>query len=157
MRVLRALAWGLLVVVTAAAALLLALVLFVRSEAGRRVIVSIALPKIREQLTGRVEVGRLEGNVIRNIILYDIAVYDVEGGEAVRVKRLSLRWSPLALATRRRVHVNEARAEGVRVRARGLRDGRLNLAALAKPTDGEPFKLEVAVEHALADGEVEWR
>lgn len=116
----------------AAGLVLFALVvaLGLRTGAGRRAVLRLALPLVDARLGGRLRVRGLDGDLWRQLVLYDVRLDDAEGVEAfaARYVRLSPDWPAL---WRGRVHLRDLRVEGARLFVRRLGDGRLNLAALA--------------------------
>lgn len=109
-------------------------VLVIRSDWGHRRILAIALPQVEKILTGKLTVGRLDGDVLHWLALRDVELTDAEGHPAARVKSVEARYNLLALLSRT-LHVTSVKLEGGAVDVRFLNDGRLNLAALVKPSD----------------------
>ncbi|HZS38955.1 MAG TPA: translocation/assembly module TamB domain-containing protein, partial [Polyangia bacterium] len=141
-------------VVTFALATVIALVLYGRTESGRRHVLAILLSQARQHLDGELRIGRVEGDLTRGLVLDDVELLDVEKQPCVRARRVSLAYDLLGLV-RHTLRLEDAKIEGGWVRARTMRDGRLNLAALAKPSppsEGQP--LDVIVGRARADAEV---
>lgn len=124
---------------------------------GRARLLAALLPTVQEQLTGRVRVGRLGGGLLDMLVLHDVVIEDPEGQEAVRVARLGLDYDLLSLL-RRRIHIQSAEAQGLVLRARPLRDGRLNLLALKKPsTEPTPeLRYAVIVDRLRIAGTARW-
>lgn len=123
-----------LVVVAVLTALLIA-----RSEWGRRKILAIAVPLAQEQLNGELQVGALEGSLVSTLALRDLELKDPEGHVAARIQRVAVRYRLLALFGRT-LDVTSATVEGAQAHIRFLKDGRLNVAALVKPSDTPPSK-----------------
>jgi autotransporter translocation and assembly factor TamB len=68
-----------------------------QTQWGRDRLLGVALPRLQGLTTGRITVGRLEGNLFRHVVLRDVAIYDSEGRLAVGVARGEVFWRPLAL------------------------------------------------------------
>jgi translocation and assembly module TamB len=150
---MRRLTWTLLSLALAAAILLLASLWLARSEWGRRAIVRRAVPALATRLDGSLAIGRLEGDLTRGLVLYDVEVRDREGQVALRAHRVALRYD-LGRLLRRAVRVDSLDVDGLELRARRLADGRLNLATLPAPArgpSGPSWTIDVA--HARLDGE----
>ena len=107
------------------------------TDMGRRRILSLVLPLARGALAGDLKIGGLSGSLWRGLILHDVVLLDVEGQVAVRAQRVAVRYDLLALR-RRTVRVTGGEISGLLVHARTLRDGRLNLAALTRPSNSPP-------------------
>src|SRR6185503_4991575 len=99
-----------------------------------RKILGIALPEIQKQLAGHLKIGSIGGDLTHGLVLRDIELDDVEHKPAVRLKALTVRYNLLGLI-RHTIDLTELKAEEGWVHARVLRDGKLNLATLAKPSD----------------------
>jgi autotransporter translocation and assembly factor TamB len=91
---------------------------------------------LQEKLGGKVRIGRLEGDLLRNTTLYDIEIDDIEGQPAIKVRSVALLYQAGALLGKT-VDLQGVKIDGVTIHARHLSDGRLNLAALGK-TEGAP-------------------
>jgi autotransporter translocation and assembly factor TamB len=144
---------ALLVTVTG---LVLALLLALRTPWGKRELARRALPLLQQGLLGRLSVGRVGGNLTRGIDLYDLELRDAEGEPAIRIAHVHATYDLMTLI-RRRLEIAELAVEGAWVRARYLRDGKLNLAELSRPGDdqrGGAPSIAVHVEKIRADGEV---
>lgn len=138
-----------LLIVAVTAALLVG-----RTGWGRHKILSIALPRVQRSLTGQLRVGGLEGNLTHMLALRDVELTDAEGQPAVRVRHVALSYNLLELPLRR-LHLTTVDAQGVWVRARPLSDGRLNLAALARPSDkpsGPPPNITIRLDKVRVEG-----
>ena len=124
---------------------------------GRARLLAALLPTVQEQLAGRLRVGRLGGGLLDMLVLHDVVLDDPEGQEAVRVARLGLDYDLLSLL-RRRIHIQSAEAQGLVLRARPLRDGRLNLLALKKPSTEPTPELRYAliVDRLRIAGTARW-
>ncbi|MFO0579230.1 MAG: translocation/assembly module TamB domain-containing protein [Polyangia bacterium] len=124
-----------------------------RSDWGRKKILALVIPAVNGVLTGTLKVGALDGDLTHMLVLRDIELDDPEGRPAVRVRSVGLRYNLLALVGRT-LHITAVHLEGGQVDARFLRDGRLNLAALVKPSDTPPsdhLPLRIVVSGVEAD------
>ncbi|HWE30521.1 MAG TPA: hypothetical protein VHB97_21085, partial [Polyangia bacterium] len=126
--------WIVLSCVLLVVATLLTVVIAGRTEWGHRKILGIALPEIQKQLAGHLKIGSIGGDLTRGLTLRDVEIDDVEHRPAVRIEALTVRYDLLALV-HHTIDLTELRAERAWVHARVMRDGKLNLATLAKPSD----------------------
>lgn len=145
--------WTLLSLLGLVVSTLLTLVIVGRTDWGHRKILSIALPAIQKQLAGHLKVGRLGGDLTHGLVLYDVELDDIEHRPAVKVRALTVRYDLLALA-RHTIHLTELRAEGAWLHARPLRDGRLNLSTLAKPSNPSEQKQQSQSSYKIRLGRV---
>ena len=147
--------WSVLSLIAVALVTLLVGLFWARSESGRQTLLTKILPLVQDSLTGKLEVGRLEGDLTRQLVLRDVVLRDADGEVAVRVARISLHYNLLGLI-RRKLNVDDVIVDGAYVNARYLADGRLNLAALTRPSpEKKPGKpLSIYVHHAHAEAEI---
>lgn len=146
--------WTLLSVVALVASVLLTVLVAGRTEWGRRKILAIALPQIQKQLDGHLKIGRLGGDLTRGLILYDVEVDDVEHQPVVKLAALTVHYNLLGLV-HRQIDLTELKAEEAWVHVRVMRDGRLNVATIAKPsTTPEPPPDPNARPYAIELGKV---
>ena len=111
--------WLVLVGVGLVAATLLTAIIVGRTEWGQRKILSIALPVIQRQLAGHLSIGRIGGDLTRELELYDVRIDDVEHQPAVKVRVLKVRYD-LSRLLRRTIDVAKLEAEGAWLHARVL-------------------------------------
>ena len=121
------------------------------NDGGHQRLLALLLPRIQEKLDGKIHIGRLSGDLGDALLLDDVEVLDREGQVAIRIAHLALRYE-LSGFLRGRVHLYDVLAQGVRIDARRLRDGRLNLATLMKPSTEQGKPLELALDHAHVEG-----
>jgi autotransporter translocation and assembly factor TamB len=153
-RTLRLAAWIALTIVTAAASLVLIVLIAARTGPGRERLRRLIVSQARARLDGELRIGRVGGDLTRGLWLEDVELDDPEGQPAVRARRVALRYD-LPSLMRRLVRIDDVRLDGAWVRARTLRDGRLNLNALAKPSPAPPGRAwDVRVRSARGDVEV---
>lgn len=114
-------------------------ILVARSDWGRRKILAIAVPLAQEQLYGELRVGALEGSILSTLALRDVELKDPEGHVAARIQRVAVRYRLMALLGRT-LDITSATVEGGQAHVRFLKDGRLNLASLVKPSNTPPSK-----------------
>src|SRR5262245_40868402 len=110
-------AWVILSSLLLAAAAAIGVILWARSDAGRRRVLAAMERAGQESLHGRLSIGRLEGDLTRELVLRDVTVLDTEGEVAVHVDKLNARYDLLGLV-RRRLRVSDVKAEGAYVHAR---------------------------------------
>lgn len=120
-------------------AAVITVILIARSDWGRRKILTIAVPLAQEQIYGELRVGALEGTILSTLALRDVELKDPEGQVAARIQRVEVRYRLMALLGRT-LDVTSAIVEGGQAHVRFLRDGRLNLASLVKPSNTPPSK-----------------
>jgi autotransporter translocation and assembly factor TamB len=128
---------------------------FARTDRGRETVRRIAVAQARKSIPG-LQIGRIEGDYLRDLILRDIEVRDERGQPAVHVGRLSLRYR-LGALWRRTLSVGEIEIDGVAVTARPDGRGGLNLAHLTVPSEpaespapqGKPSGWKVQVDRIL--------
>ncbi|HXU71680.1 MAG TPA: translocation/assembly module TamB domain-containing protein [Polyangia bacterium] len=137
--VAKVLGWIALVALLLVVSTLLTVVIVGRTDWGHRKILGVALPEIQDQLAGHLKIGSIGGDLTHGLVLRDVEIDDIEHQPAVRLKALTVRYDLLALA-RHTIDLTELRAEGAWVHARVMRDGRLNLATLAKPSNPDEAK-----------------
>ena len=99
MRIVRMAAKIVLGAVLLAAIGALAVLLWARTESGRRTVRGVALDQTRHVLPG-LEIGRVGGNLTRDLVLEDVRLRDRAGREAIYVERVEARLDLLALLDR---------------------------------------------------------
>jgi autotransporter translocation and assembly factor TamB len=154
--IIRRVATGLLAVVAAALLILSGGLLYLRTEGGAARLRAAILPKLQERVPG-LDIGRIGGNLTRDIVLDDVRVRDEDGGDAVYVKRIELRMNLLALASHK-LDVERLALTAPTVHVSRRPDGSLNLAHLVLPrqTPPTPSKLVVHVQAAsLREGTID--
>ena len=154
----RVLGWMVISLLGLALLAALVLVLWARSESGRRSLLARVLPDVQERLDGTVRIGALEGDLTRTLVLRDVEVRDADGEVAVRIDRLSATYDLLGLLGHK-LTVEDLVVEGAKVHGHSLKSGRFNLIALvkqsaAKAGGGKPLALVIG--RARADVEVQY-
>jgi autotransporter translocation and assembly factor TamB len=134
---LKVLGWLILSVLLLASATLLTVVISARTNWGHKKLLSVALPQIRKQLLGDLKIGAIDGDLVHGLILRDVELTDKEHQPAVRVRSLGVHYNLLGLA-HHTIDLTELDADGVWVHARVMRDGKMNLAELTKPSPPKP-------------------
>lgn len=125
--------------------------LVVRSQWGQKKLLAFALPIINNALTGRVEIGGIGGDIFHRLVLRDIKLYDSEAVLSASVGEAAVRYNLLAIV-HKDVHITHAQISDAWVRARYLRDGQINLAALLKPRPPSgPLPVTITVDDAVVD------
>ncbi len=149
-------AWTALSAALLVLATLLTAVIAGRTDWGRRRILALALPALQERLAGHLAIGAVDGDLTHELVLRDVALDDAEHQPAVRIKTLTVRYHLLALL-RHTIDVTEVKAEQAWVHARRLADGRLNLAALARPSKpGPPLAYQIRLQAVRAELEARY-
>jgi autotransporter translocation and assembly factor TamB len=152
--VLRILLRVLLAVVALLLVLGVTLFLLGRSSWGQQKLLSVLLPVINRALTGRLQVGALHTDLLHMLVLDQVELYDAEQQLAVRAEHVGLRYNLLTLWSQR-LDLSAVDITGGYVHGRRLRDGRLNLATLVRPTppptDPKPLALRIEVGGITAD------
>jgi autotransporter translocation and assembly factor TamB len=154
-RLARAAAWLVLVLFGVALVGALVMVLWARSDAGRRAILARVLPGVQERLAGTLRIGALEGDLTRTLVLRDVELRDGDGDVAIRVARVAMSYNLTALL-RHELEIDDLVVEGASVRAHTLSDGRFNLIALVRAATttssaGAKRAIAVAIHRARAD------
>jgi autotransporter translocation and assembly factor TamB len=140
-RVIRGLQVGgavLALIVLVALTGLAAVIHYARTDGGRERLRKMVLAQARASLPG-LAIGRIGGDYIHDLVLEDVRIRDRQGRDAVRVDRLTARFS-LAPLVRRRLFVRELLVERPQVLGRPTERGTLNLAELTAPGKTEPAK-----------------
>jgi translocation and assembly module TamB len=146
--------WTLLSVVALLLSVLLTVILLGRTDWGHHKILAIALPQIQKQLDGHLKIGRIGGDLTHGLVLYDVEVDDVERQPVVRLAALTVRYNLFGL-THHQIDLTELKVEQAWVQVRVMRDGRLNVATIAKPsTTPEPPPDPNAKPYSIAIGKV---
>jgi autotransporter translocation and assembly factor TamB len=131
-RALRIAVWVVTMPLVIALAVLSAVILYARTDAGRERVRALVLAQARRTLPG-LDIGHVGGDYVHELWLDDVAIADSQGRRAVRVERIVVRFELLALV-RRTVHVRELRLVSPSVLGRPDPGGGLNLAHLTAPT-----------------------
>ncbi len=146
----RGLAALLLLAVVAVAALLI----IVHTAWGRDQLRARLEAALDAQIAGDAHIGRLEGSVLGEVVLYDVVLHDATGAPTVVIDRIALDvglWSALS----GEVDLAYVRARGVVIHARQEPAGAVNLATLVV-LDDEPLSWDVTIgELAITDARVE--
>jgi translocation and assembly module TamB len=87
---------------------LLALLVLVQTDRGREQVRRVVLSQIESALDARVEIGRLEGNLIRTWRFVDVSITDLEGRPFVVADTITTRFS-LGNLIRRRIVLRDPR------------------------------------------------
>jgi autotransporter translocation and assembly factor TamB len=143
--------WSALVLLIAA----IALIGWARSSSGRRRLLAAVVALAERRLDGTLAIGRLEGDLTREIVLRDVRVFDGEGELAASAGALRVRYELLPLI-RRRVRISWLRVEDARVHARVNRAGVLNLTTLARSSDQTTRAFSIRVERVLGHAALEY-
>jgi translocation and assembly module TamB len=131
-RALRIAVWVVTMPVVLAVAVLSAVILYARTDAGRARVRELVLARARRTIPG-LEVAHVGGDYVHELWLDDVAILDAEGRRAVHADRIAVRFDLLALV-RRTVHVRELRLVSPSLLGRPDASGGLNLAHLTAPS-----------------------
>src|SRR2546423_1906001 len=131
----------LLVIPAVTLAAISAFIFYARTDAGHDRVRRIVLAQAHATLPG-LQIGRIRGDYVRNLVVEDVTIRDRQGRPAVHVDRVEARFSLLPLL-HRRLFVREITIQRPRVLGRPTADGSLNLGQLTarprrKPTDERP-------------------
>ena len=126
----RALALGMVLLVAA-------FLLLTRTDGGHRLLLAMVVPRVEESLTGHLRAGRLDGDLLNGFSLGEIALDDADGRPAIRLGKISASYRLWELR-RHVVAIDDIALEGLWIAARPLADGRMNLAAIARPSPTPP-------------------
>jgi autotransporter translocation and assembly factor TamB len=133
----------------------IAVALLSRAAIGDQWIVRLLRGQIERRLVGKVEIGRLSGDIPSRVRLRDVVIYDQDGNPAIRIGELELGLRLRSLMSKR-IELRFFHASQVSVHARALKDGRLNLAALLRPSN-EKSDLSIVIANLILDGEAAWQ
>ena len=151
--------WVALVALLLVVSTLLTVIVVGRTDWGHRKILAIALPQLQKQLAGRIRIGAVGGDLTHGLVVRDVEIDDVEHRPAVRVAALTVRYDLVGLL-HHTIDLTEIRAEQAWVHARVMRNGKLNLATLAKPSPPEekqqPSRYEIRVGKLWAELEARY-
>ena len=104
-----------------------------RTAPMRRALVRIALPLVNRSLAGHVQLGALDGDLTRTIVIHDLKIDDSEGVQALYARRIEAHFD-LAALWRHTVQIDDLDVDGAELLIRHLADNRVNFAALAPPS-----------------------
>ena len=125
-RVLKRIALGLVLLVALAVA---GVLVFIHTDYGREVIRGRVEAQLQKSFRGRATIGKLEGSVLGEVVLRDVAIDDAEGRPAVRIKAVRLRLALLPLL-HHRAHLDRLVVEDADVHLERTGDGKLALSQL---------------------------
>ena len=97
--------------------------------------------ELQKRINGTITIGKLEGDMLDDIVLRDIVVRDRDGKEAVKIGRLRLDYKVRPLLDRH-FHAEKLEVDKLEISARRRADGQLVLATLWKEqpkTDEAPW------------------
>src|SRR3954452_22507350 len=144
----RAAAWLVLAVVGVALTGALVMVLWGRSDAGRRAILARVLPGVQERLAGTLRIGALQGDLTHTLVLRDVELRDSDGDVAIRVARVAVSYDLTGLV-RHQLTIEDVVVDGAVVHAHTEADGRFNLIALVRAATttktGDKSAIELAI------------
>lgn len=135
-KALRVVVWTSLGAVALIVALLVALALYARSEAGHEALRALLVSQLQSVLPG-FSVGALRGDYVHGLALEHVVLRDRFGGEAIRIDAVRLDYD-LSAALRRTLRVRRVSLERPHVVLRTAANGQANLAELIKPSEEPP-------------------
>src|SRR5262245_20292240 len=115
LRIARGIAYGLLGTGIFLGLVVLAALVYLRSDSGRARVRKIAVQRVRESVPG-FDFDHLGGNLTRSIVLEGVRIRDREGRDAVAADRIAVRYDLPALLSHT-IRIHELRIEHVRVAA----------------------------------------
>ncbi len=130
-KILRGTAYGLVGLVTLVLVLLAGAYGLLHTDWGREQVRGQLQKTLAGLFVGKVAVGRVEGDVLGDVTLRDLAIDDADGRPAVRVRALRVGFALFPLLGQT-VEVSRLRVEGLRVDGATRADGTINLAGLLK-------------------------
>jgi hypothetical protein len=130
-KVLRRTAYGLVGLVGLVVVLLVSTYAILHTDWGREQVRGQLQKTLAGLFVGKVSLGRVEGDVLGDVILRDLAIDDADGRPAVRARTLRVTFGLLPLIGQT-VEVSRLRVEGLRVDGATRADGTVNLAGLLK-------------------------
>lgn len=136
-RIVAAAARVLLWLVVLGLALVLALLIALRTAPGKRALLRVAIGAANGRMAGHLSVRGIDGDLWHVVTLYDVRLDDAEGLEAIFARRVRVvvDW---AGALHGYWHARDVEVDGARLTLRHLGDNRLNLAALGRPRPRPP-------------------
>ncbi|MEO6952434.1 MAG: translocation/assembly module TamB domain-containing protein [Polyangia bacterium] len=144
---LRVVAYVILATVVVLTNVVVGLFFYAKTNRAREQALRIAMKQLQPIFPGGAKLGSSEGDLTEGLVLHDLVLDDLDGRPAVKVDKLELRYSLLALISTR-VQVDLLGVDGVTVIQQPLADGRDNLATMAKldkPLPKTPSVLPVSV------------
>ena len=158
MRIRRAL----LVMTVAAAAMLVfagaAAAFLLYTGPGRNYLRHLLVARLGDQVTGRITIGRLSGNLPNEVVLHDVALVDSAGSPVFAATRISARVSVLQLFSKR-IDISRMTLEQPRLVLRHRRGGAWNVARVfaredrdAADAGGRGFGHWVRIANAQVSG-----
>ncbi|HEX6052123.1 MAG TPA: AsmA family protein, partial [Gemmatimonadaceae bacterium] len=152
------------VTVAAAAVLVLALgagLFLLYTPRGREYLRVLLVARLGDQITGRIAIGRVSGDLPNEVVLHDVTLVDSAGSPVFAVKRLGARVNVLQLFSKR-IDISSMTLEQPRLVLRHRRGGAWNVARVfaredrdATASGGRGFGHWVRIADArVSDGEV---
>src|SRR5688500_17929593 len=94
---------------------------------GRNYLRQLLVARLGDQVTGRITIGRLSGDLPNEVVLHDVALVDSAGSPVFAAKRISARVSVLQLFSKR-IDISTMTLEQPRLVLRHRRGGAWNVA-----------------------------
>jgi autotransporter translocation and assembly factor TamB len=108
---------------------------YARTDGGRERLRNIVLKEAQASIPG-LAIGRIGGDFVHDLVLEDVRIRDNQGRDAVKVDRLTARFSLVPLV-RGRLFLRELLVERPQVLGRPTESGKLNLTELTAPAKTE--------------------
>jgi hypothetical protein len=121
---------------------------------GREKVRTQALKALAPLFVGKLDIGRVEGDLFGDVVLRDLSLTDATGQKVVAARAARITFSIWPLV-HQHVFLHKLRIEGLRVDGVQKADGTINLAGLMKPQPEkkEPSKWTVDIDKVeLVDG-----
>lgn len=93
--------WAAIGVLVLLTALLVVVLMFTQTDWGRERVRSVALDRLGSMINGEVEIGRVEGNLLRRVRLIDVTIRDRQGRPFLEADTLETRFGLRALLQQR--------------------------------------------------------
>ena len=157
-KLVKVIGWAIVSIVAVVCLALCVAVSVAGTSWGHRHLLAAVMPSLASRVDGSVRIGHLDGTLYSGLVLDDVEIDDREGRPAVRARRITVRYALLPLI-RHSLQINELRVDALRVYARPLRDGRLNLGTLIKdtpPSPPDPNPLRIVVRRVVAESELHY-
>ncbi len=138
------LGWTLLAILVLALLVVGGGIVAARTDWGHRKLLAKVLPLIEGQINGKLTIEKIGGTLTGALELDNVELRDVDGQPMARVSRLTASYN-LASLLHHTIDLHRVEAEGLWVRLAYLHDGRIDVAALVKPSppSKNPFKIKV--------------
>lgn len=123
--------------------------IFLQTRPGKNLLKDQILSLSAGALAGSLEIGRIEGNLLGGVRIYEVVVRDARGNIAALIPSASADYS-LTQLMRSELKLDSVRVENPVIIGHVYSDGTLNLLDIAAPSDepGEPSQLYISLARA---------